>query len=99
MVVFNSALKLRIGFRSKQFTRAAKRWRVRAQQMSLKEQMSKHELNRFANRHHYLSLMKILTTSKQKLDPLKDCGMLRRELPMINGDACLRVLVLLHYFP
>uniref|UniRef100_A0A1J3EB49 1-phosphatidylinositol 4-kinase n=2 Tax=Noccaea caerulescens TaxID=107243 RepID=A0A1J3EB49_NOCCA len=33
----------------------------------------------------------------QKLDPLKDCDMLRRELPMIR-DACLRVLVLCTVF-
>ncbi|KAJ0228701.1 Phosphatidylinositol 4-kinase gamma 7 [Hirschfeldia incana] len=33
----------------------------------------------------------------QKLDPLKDCEMLRRELPMIR-EACLRVLVLCTVF-
>ncbi|CDY48067.1 BnaA06g33610D [Brassica napus] len=33
----------------------------------------------------------------QKLDPVKDCEMLRRELPMIR-EACLRVLVLCTVF-
>ncbi|KAK5771552.1 phosphatidylinositol 4-kinase gamma 5-like [Gossypium arboreum] len=33
----------------------------------------------------------------QKLDPMKDCEMLRRELPMIR-EACLRVLVLCTIF-
>ncbi|EXB44906.1 putative phosphatidylinositol 4-kinase type 2-beta [Morus notabilis] len=33
----------------------------------------------------------------EKLDPLKDCEMLRRELPMIR-EACLRVLVLCTIF-
>ncbi|CAA7033271.1 unnamed protein product [Microthlaspi erraticum] len=53
-VVFGSSLKSRIGFRSKRFRRVAERWRIRAQHMSVKEQMSKLELNRFAKRSESL---------------------------------------------
>uniref|UniRef100_A0A1J3J0A4 Uncharacterized protein n=1 Tax=Noccaea caerulescens TaxID=107243 RepID=A0A1J3J0A4_NOCCA len=53
-VAFNTSLKVRIGFRSKRFRRVAERWRIRAQHMSAKEHMSKHELSRYAKRSESL---------------------------------------------
>ncbi|KAG7557267.1 hypothetical protein ISN44_As11g032480 [Arabidopsis suecica] len=54
-VVFGSSL---IGFRSKRFRRVSERWRICVQQMSEKEQRTKHELARSAKRSE--SLRRIL---------------------------------------
>ncbi|VVB08674.1 unnamed protein product [Arabis nemorensis] len=42
------------GFKNKRFRRVAERWRFRVQHMSVKEQMTKHDLVRFAKRSESL---------------------------------------------